>query len=460
MTSPQFDIGIIGGGWAGLAAAITAVEAGKTVVMFEAAPQWGGRARAQTLRITEVDKAFTLDNGQHLLIGAYRDCQMLMAKVAAEPLIRYPLALNSESGIQLRASAMGSFFPALIRRAFAFFAANGFSLSEKFQITRLLASLQRLQWDVACAKNETVSALLSRYKQSATLTNKFWRPLCVATMNTHPNIADAATFVRVLRDSFGASDWQATDFLIPASDLGSAFPEAAAKWLTKNGASLHLRSPLTTISRQDELFVLESGARVTAEKLVIATPPSVAHRLLTTAAKTYQAVEQIKPLNQFAYLPIATVYLGWPKHAESVFSGFPAVLMLNDTQDKARPGQWLFQRGLHEDYFIAAVVISAWSQEQDIARLEQDVAQQIATLNIGGAMLGMPVFAKAIVEKRATLACTPERPRIDAMFLSKTQPTHSEFSNIALAGDYCYSDYPATLEGAVRSGRLAVQHLM
>jgi hydroxysqualene dehydroxylase len=452
------DVAVIGAGWAGCAAAVELCNQGQKVLLLDAAPQVGGRARHQSIDFGPGYQA-SLDNGQHLLIGAYSECLSLIALVGGEALERTPLTLLAENGIALRSTHRPT-LPALLQRGLAFAAARGIRWQDKIAIARAIArlngslSLGGRTWDQLCIAGETVTQLLQRLKQPKSITDIFWNPLCVATMNTPSATADAATFCRVLRDSLGSKDSKASDFLTPASHLGATFPDAAAHWLTAQGADIQLRTSVTQLERDPSSRQWTINHRWRAKKIIIATPPSNAARLLAPIAKS----SICDLLQAFRYQPIATVYLGWKTLNREDFKPLPSMFMLTEDMAKNRPGQWLFSRGLHQCEHgllaVGAVVISAWNTDSSTSDLLLNVQTQISSL--ANLPLPKPDFVKAIIEKRATLECTPHRPQITANSLTDNDGT----AGIFLAGDYCYADYPATLEGAVRSGQIAARHVM
>jgi hydroxysqualene dehydroxylase len=481
------DIAIVGAGWAGLSAAITCVSAGKKVVLFDAAPQAGGRARHQKIQFTD-ELQVDLDNGQHLLIGAYTRCEALMAKVGAEPLLRNRLSLRTETGIFLESKAPTNRLAAIVfnvlgaigKRGLRFAMARGLSNAEKWAIakalTKLMVGLPANRWDGYCETRETVTSLLNRLSQPNSVQTNFWNPLCIATMNTAPEQADAATFCRVLRDTFGNKIFEASDFLLPNSNLGASFPEPALAWLEKNGCTVKLKSNIASLrkalSPQAGNTRFEFNDGLSANKIILAMPPSNAFRLLenyighgdkaVSENSTATAKQQLSALLSFDYLPIATIYLAWNITANSVLSAqvanIPVIYMLDEQRDKKRPGQWLFNRGIvtrgDQKFALASVVVSAWDLSVGLEELCSQVANQIASIDKLPLPLAKPELTKAIVEKKATIACTPTRPKVNPDYLQSNQFADT-FKNIWLAGDYCYPLYPATLEGAVRSGEIS-----
>jgi hydroxysqualene dehydroxylase len=481
MPHAPFDVAIVGAGWAGLSAAITCIAAGKSVALLDAAPQAGGRARHLSVQFSD-ELQVDLDNGQHLLIGAYTSCAAMMKQVNAQPLHRNRLSLQTEAGIFLKSEvpntpftkSLDALLPAMHKRGLSFLQAKGLSMTDKIAVTTALARLsvgrKAACWDGYCKNNETVESLLERLKQPQSLLQNFWNPLCIATMNTLPTQADAATFCRVLRDTFGNPIFEASDFLLPASHLGASFPDPAIEWLQARGCNVQLRTNVTKITRASttsQNFVINDA--IEAKKLILAIPPNNAHRLLKTLLENtldQELDKHLTPLTSFDYLPIATVYLAWelPALIGRIHEIIPTIYMLSDLPNNARPGQWLFNRGTvltkTKQFALASVVVSAWDSSVSLEVLSEQVKQQVAS--IANLKLPLADFAKAIVDKKATLACTPDRPKLFGDYLQKFNNKQDHlgnkvFENIFLAGDYCYPLYPATLEGAVRSGEFSAQ---
>jgi hydroxysqualene dehydroxylase len=380
-----------------------------------------------------------------------------------------PITLSSENGIHVsalmnadasRASKLLKWLPALGLRGLGFLTADGLSWGEKLSVGKFLGLLNFLSWNKACQPNETVENLLRRFKQSEQLQQRLWNPLCIATMNTVPNIADASTFCRVLKDSLGSPFHAASDFLFPKTHLGAALAEPALEWLAQRGCDIQLRRPVNHLVRATSgHWVVNDG--IQSKNVILAIPPSNAFKLLKPLTKTPVSAALIEPLNRFIFQPIATIYLGWKVngklHVGSTDAkiAIPKIYMLDEDRAGGRPGQWLFDRGIQRleagVLAVAAVVVSAWDLEHSIEELGKNVANQIASIR--DLHLPRADYVKVIVEKRATIACTVDRPK----FPSNALAGQAELAGIWLAGDYTYFDYPATLEGSVRSGRISAE---
>lgn len=441
----QDRIAIVGAGWAGLSAAVRLARAGRRVCLFEAARAPGGRAREARLDFGE--GTVTLDAGQHLLVGAYRETLELadLLHGGEPPYRRFPMALRDTAGLRLDAARL----PAPLHLVAALLRARGLTVAERMAIARLIATLRRADGDAG--PRETVAAMLARLRQPPALVGRLWSPLCLAALNTAVEEACAITFATVLRDTLGA-ERAASDFVLPRSTLGDLIAQPASAWLLAHGATLHWGAAVRAIAPSGAGWSLRVGeaageAAVDAAQVVVALPAYGAARLLAPLCPG--ATPQDSPaakLDAFEYDAISTVFLAWPA---SQVDHLPRWVMLREAPGAGEFGQWLFDRGRFGAQRIAAVVVSARGRLSDasVAAIADGVARQVA------AQLGVPrpTAQRTVTEKRATFRCTPQRPRIAVDALADRLP------GLWLAGDFAWPDYPATLESAVRSGRSAAE---
>ena len=418
---------IIGGGWAGLAAAVELVSAGVDVTLFEAAKQLGGRARRVEIN------GQALDNGQHILLGAYRDCLRLMRLVGADParrLKRLPLAIEHPAlGFRLRLPRL----PAPLHLAAGLLGASGCSLSEKIAAARFIRALQARNYELPA--DVSVSELLDRHRQQGRVRQLMWDTLCLAALNTAPENASAQIFANVLRDSLGGGRAD-TDLLLPATNLGGLFPEPAAAFVAAHGGDVRCGC------RIDALAPLLDDPNF--DHVVLAVAPQHAARLLAALPQTASVAAQ---LASYAFEPIGTLYADYPPELTlpEPMLGLPGGLGRG-------LGQWVFDRGqLGDAPGRLAFVMSAQGAWDDLAdpALAAVLHEELeASL---GRRLPRPHWVRSIRERRATFACTPDLPR---------PATATALNGLWLAGDYVCADYPATLEGAVRSGVAAARALL
>lgn len=410
-------LAVVGAGWAGLACAVEAVGRGDSVTVFESARSPGGRARS--VAASEP----SLDNGQHILIGAYVETLALMRKVGADPdslLKRLPLSLRFADGGGLSLKS-GPPLPALL---LGIATAKGWSWSEKTALLRTAIGwrLRGFRCDAAL----TVAALCADLPRR--VTDELIEPLCVSALNTPVESASAEVFLRVLRDAL-LSTAGGSDLLLPYADLDCLLPSPAVAWLRAQAATVHIGH------RVMALEAAGAGWKVDGEvfdRVVLACPPGEAARLAVMAAP--QNADWPAACRALRFEPIATVYA-------RAGQGLPQA-MLALRSGAGQPAQFVFDRGqLGGSPGLLAFVVSASHDERAV--LEAGVVAQARD------QLGLSVqLIATFIDKRATFACTPGLQR----------PAQRIAPNLMACGDYIEGPYPATLEGAVRSGLAAARH--
>ena len=420
----QLKVAVVGGGWAGLAAAVELCAAGAQVTVFEAARQLGGRARSVKIH------GHWLDNGQHILIGAYSETLRLMKMVGADServLKRLALELHHPAaGFRLKLPQL----PAPLHLALGLLAARGCGGSEKIAAVRFMRALQADDYHLA--SDCTVAELLDQYRQSGRLRRHLWEPLCLAALNTAPDNASAQIFANVLRDSLGGRRAD-TDLLLPAADLSRLFPQAAAAFIAAHSGEIRLSSRVDAIAPGlrigDERF----------ERIVLASAPQ---HVAPVLAQQPECAAIATLLASYAYEPIGTIYAGYPPETR-----LPCPMLGLASASGESLGQWAFDRGtLGGAHGVIGFVLSArgaWDERDDAAlasALHGELEQAL------GSKLPGASWHQVIRERRATFSCRPHLPRPSAQ---------TPVAGLWLAGDYVCADYPATLEAAVRSGAAA-----
>lgn len=429
----QPHVAVIGGGCAGLAAGAELTANNVAVTLFEASPHLGGRARGVSW------KGLSLDNGQHILLGAYNHTLRLLKLAGVDikqAFDRMPLRLHMQGQLTLAAPAG---LPAPFHILAALLLANGLSLPERLSAIRFMAWMKAR--DFILPQDETLGALLQRKRQPEKLVRLLWEPLCLAALNTPVDQASAQVFLNVLRDSF-ANSREDSDLLLPKCDLSSLLADPLDEYIRHHGGEVLTDSPVTRVGKNRQFEVETSdGARREFSHVILAVPPFRLAPLLSGFGEMQKTVGQVA---HFEYQPIYTVYLQYPGtvRLETPMTGLVGTATRNSFS------QWVFDRGqLCKQPGLLAVVISAEGGHQ---RLTQQALAQTVSDELAQSFpdLPAPLWYKVIAEKRATFACKSGLPR---------PQQKTSMAGLYLAGDYTTDGsvsnlYPATIEGAMRSG--------
>lgn len=421
---------VIGGGIAGLSAAVTLASEGKHVTLLDAAPQLGGRAR--TVAIEFNTQVHQLDNGQHILLGAYSETLKLLQKIGVnekDAFLRMPLSLqlhvNSQIGFKLKTPR---YLPAPFNQLVGFLCCHGLKLHERISAIKFMAKLKKSSYQIG--EDEPLAIFLLKNKQYGNIINLLWEPLCLAALNTPIQLASTKIFLNVLRDTFkNKSD---SDFLLPKLDLSQLFSQPIAGYLKRHNVSiLHNKRVKSITESKTGYKVSTKDETFDVSHVIIAISPVRLRNVLGDLPKLHYIAEQT---DSFNYQPITTIYL---QYAPTASLSAPMLGLANTFS------QWVFDRGiLCNQHGLMAVIISAEGKHQSLTQdaLALKVAQELRT---AFPQLDKPLWHKVISEKRATFSCNVNLPR----------PAHvTPYPNLYLAGDYTYAEYPATIEGAVRSG--------
>ncbi len=433
-TRQAMHVAVIGAGWAGLAAAVEAASRGHRVTLFEMAGAAGGRARRAS-----TGDSLALDNGQHILIGAYTESLRLMRRVGVEPeraLMRMPLTLAFADGgaLALRAGRpVPAFARAVLWRA-------GWRWRERLALLSAAAGWARSGF--TCDAGLTVAQLTARLP--ARIRSDLIHPLCIAALNTPAAVASAGVFLRVLHDAL-FSGTGAADMLLPRVDLSALWPDAAVAWLALHGADVRLARRVARIEPQEH----PSGTDAPAIGWRVDEEPFDA---VVLAASSVEAARLARPIAAawadcaaaLRHEPISTVVL----RAKGARLAHPLLAL---RESATAPAQFVFDLGqLRGMDGVLAFVISgaaAWTARGNEATAQAVLEQARGAL---AAQLRAPLeLVRIFTEKRATFVCTPNLQR----------PAQPIARGLAAAGDYVEGPYPATLEGAVRSGVGAIDAL-
>ena len=427
------SIAIVGGGWAGLACALKLAQAGYKPVVFESAPEPGGRARRAAIH------GHDRDNGQHLMLAGCSSLTQLF-KLASIDLPIEPFGYQSAAR-QLSVPMQSGRWP-LVK---ALLSARGFSWQERYRLLSALLRLQMKGWRVP--KGQTVAAWLTETKQPDALIHAFWAPLCLAILNTPLEQAAMCRLAPVLRDTLGMGG-SALGMIQPAENLSDAIVWPIVKAIKHYGGEVRCGTRISAVTPTLSGYQLDVNDRdsdtemaASFDYVVLALPPwSLIQLALPDAVNAAQLAEA------FADQPIATVYLGFE---ESFCLPAPLLQIAGPTIDDARV--WAMDRSHCGEPGVIAVSVSAqgpWCQ------LSGEVLAEACLSALQQAVATTPpcLWRKSVTVQRATYSATP------GAFLPVT--ALEPLPRLYLAGDWTHPEYPATLEAAVASGFTAAQCIM
>lgn len=418
MTRDAGQVHIVGAGLAGLACAVALAGAGRRVSLYDAAGQAGGRCRS--LFDQNLDRP--IDNGNHLLLSANQAALGYLETIGAGDSLVGPGAavfpfLDLKTGERWTLRPNNGPLPWWI-----FFAGR------RVPGTHLGDYLGGLA--ILCAGKQ--DRVTDRLDAAGPLWERFWEPLTVAALNTAPEEASARLLRAVLVETFarGAS---ACHPLIAKDGLSASFVEPALAYLRDKGAEIlfnwrlrALEDDGTHITGLD--FGPEQRNLRPTDSLVVALPAPGTKALLP---------ELDVPLET---RPIVNGHIRLPQ-AMNLPGGSPVLGLVGGT------AQWLFLRGDIASLTVSAAdELAALPNETVAERLWRDTAQAL-----GLDPAPVPPI-RIIKEKRATFAQTPEA-------VARRPGPRLRWRNAVLAGDWTNTGFPATIEGAIRSGQVAAKEL-
>ena len=452
---------IAGAGWAGLAAAVELSRYKIPVTVLESAKQIGGRARrvpfndidttttlsksiseSTPLVATDTSRFMGVDNGQHLLVGAYESTLSLLRILDVneeDAFKRVNLSLTLLDGLKKTFSLKTPNLPAPLHLVWGLATATGLSL--KHQISALQFYYRLAQQDFTLSEDETCASLFRRHGQPLDVIKTIWEPLCLSGLNTPIEQASAEIFLRMLRETF-AHTRHDSNLLLAQQDLSKIFPDPAMDYIERQGGSVQLGQRVKALHINHDALVgltLEDRS-LKARHMILATPFQVTAKLCQASSTTTDIGDT---LSQMQSNPICTVYLQYP---ENVTLQHDMVGMVDTIS------QWVFDRKIYGQPGLMAITINgpgkhlSLNNTQVIDTVKSELANKFPHWP-------EPQHTMVIREKRATFHCSVNINKI-------RPPNKTPVRGLWIAGDYTNTGLPPTLEGAVRSGIRAARGVM
>jgi squalene-associated FAD-dependent desaturase len=432
MTSSAYDVVIVGAGFAGLSAATRLTKRGAKVLVLEARSRLGGRATA----FTDRDTGELVDNGQHVLLGCYRETFAFLADAGAMDNVRMQRELSvtmiDREGTRSRLACPA--LPSPLHLIGGVLEWDALGWRDRLSILRMDGTLPHEPMP-----DETVGAWLIRNGQTPRLCEMLWEPLALAALNQSIAEATAAPFAHVLDEMFGP-DPKAAAIVLPAKPLHQMYAEPARAFIERGGGCVRTGAPaLANISSAG--VSVESGVDRWTPRAVVSAVPWFALDPLIAGDRS-RVHEITRCANAMSASPIVTVNLWFDRIVmDEPFIGLPG-----------RDMQWVFDKRLvfggaasHLSLVSSgASPLVAKTNAELIAAAHQELSDALA-----GVRAARLVRSTVIREPRATFSLAPGQPRRPG--------TRTDVPGFFLAGDWIDTGLPATIESAVRSGHAAAE---
>jgi zeta-carotene desaturase len=438
------EVAVVGGGVAGIAAAVHLARAGLRVALIEKRPYLGGRASSF------VDKATGMlcDVCQHVTLGCCAAFEKLLENLGERSRLCYLDAVTFQDRTGRRASLKACLLPPPLHLAPSFARLPWLSTSDRLAAARVMASAMR-----ACRHGEPPLAQdfatwARQHGATQRLMQTVLEPVIVSACNAPSESVDALYGLTVLNESLlqTRSGYRIGLFRAP---LGSVFTESTEEVLAKSGGHVTLRTTVDGITQTGSghfVIRLRSGRDISADGCILALPFDILPKLVPEDALPSVALRRIRMLRT---APIVAVHLWYDRQLDC-----PEALGLLDGT-----AHWVFNKtrtfGLPMDSgtYITTVTSAAYT----LAGLEPDAIVRAVLPDVaaasGSAHALTPVRARAFIERKATFI---PFPNVDALRPSSA----TRVRKLAIAGEWTATGWPSTMEGAARSGATAASLIL
>ncbi len=437
------DAVVIGGGFAGLSAAVALTAKGLRVIVLEGKPALGGRAYS----FADAETGDFVDNGQHVLMGCYAETLDFIDQIGARDKLVFQEDLEIEMlvGAGKSARLRTSRLPGPLHMSGALLGYGHLSKRERISAMGAGVTLLAMRRRGIELRHLTVSELMDRLGQSENARQCFWYPISIATLNDEPESSSAELLAEVLKRAF-FSRRRDSAFVYSRVGLSDLYCTGAQHFIEGAGGAVETRATVEMLELGEggkvDSVRLRDGRRIEGSNFIAAVPAQQLMRLLPENAVANDFFARLTGLSSS---PIICAHVWFDREiTDSPFVGFIGTTT-----------QWMFnkrrifsERGEQHPGYLSFVISGA----RKLIDLGNDELMAIVMRDLRRMI---PAAAEANVvkwlvlkEKQATMA-----PDLSSRELRPTVET--PIPNFFLAGDWIQTGLPATIESAVISGRAA-----
>ncbi len=444
---------IVGGGLAGLAAAVALTERGLKCVVLESRPRLGGRASS----FADATSGTDVDNCQHVSLGCCTNFRHFCQTTGLAEFFRTEKTLYFVGPTGAIDEFSASALPAPLHLAGAFARLRYLSWRDKLALGRGLRSLARgIRPD---ERGLPFSEWLIRHGQTPAAITRFWHVVLVSALSESLDRIDVGHARKVFVDTFLANrDGWLVD--IPSVPLEELYGGRLTDWLTSRGSEIRLQATVEGLELNggDRVTAvrLGSGELITGDEFIVALP---FFRVLSVLPPSLAAHPDLSGIEQLEAAPISSVHLWFDRPITEL----PHAVFVD------RLCQWMFNRtalsgGADRAFKSSASAMEPGYYYQIVISASRELAGQsreaILDQVLGELSAVWPAVASArllhsrqVTEHRSVFSPVPG---VDALRPRQQSP----LANLQLAGDWTQTGWPATMEGAVRSGYLAAANVL
>lgn len=419
---------VIGGGLAGLSSAVYLSQNKFQVTLLEASPKAGGRVYSFFDEQTQTE----IDNGQHILMGCYTDTLNFLRLIDAQKYLKIQknLEINYllKEGGSVKLKALQIPYP--FNLLYALFSFKKLNISEKFSLIKLFTKINFIDSDKLSGLS--VYEWLKKENQSDNSIKIFWEIISIGALNTSTEKASAKLFCDILKEIFW-KDKTSSSIILPSLPLSKIFCEPSIEFILRNGGEVRLSEKVIGVKIEDVKI-----KKVITDKNIYEDYDFVISAVPYFALERFIDKKFLDKQPQFHYSSILNIHI-WVKQnflSEDFYAFIDSDL------------HWLFNKKTHWN-----IVISNADKFMQISK-DEIVNLILRELNKFIPVSDDDILSYRIIkEKRATFIP-------DNIILNNRPSSDTIIKNLFIAGDWVDTKLPATIESAVRSGRIAAEKII